>query len=179
MNTCIMVDIETLGAGPRAVVLTLGAVLFNDEETWGDFYRRLNYETQLRRHRREVDAMSLAFWAAQPPEVYRGAVLGNRAPLIADLAAFSEYVSAAGPMTEVWAHSPSFDLVILESLMRDEGVTVPWSYRDARDVRTLRAEAGLPRDWRPADLPGPEHNALADCLTQVAAVQECWRRLRP
>lgn len=178
MTTHVMLDIETLGTRPGCAVLSIGAVEFDPR---GDGERNSLYcdidAVDCQRFGLAIDADTVKWWMQQPDKARMAAVNGG-STLPAALGHLSAWLH---PMTKLrlWTNGINFDLPILEAAYRACGITVPWSYRDGRDVRTLMELAGL----TPADVPTieglVEHNALHDCLWQVKAVQMAFRRLNP
>lgn len=199
----IMIDIETLDTRPTAVVLSFAAVAFPDTEV-DPLYRALDVDQQLAVGR-TVSADTLAWWARQPDEA-RLAALAAPAPHLAGLGsrcgsspegawwaveqALSDLELLFGHhnVEAVWACPPTFDIAILESLYEDFGRSpVPWTWRQFRDVRTLREEAGVDGDHPPlsvADAPMTlaadhcvPHHPVWDCYRQIAVVREARRRM--
>jgi hypothetical protein len=69
-------------------------------------------------------------------------------------------------------------MTILGSLYEDFGIRVPWSFRDCRDVRTLKDLAQIEDDWAPSEsIPEMAHDPVYDCRWQIELVREARRRL--
>lgn len=171
-----MIDIESLGLGPRVVVLQIGAVLFGrDEITIGGFpeVNRFSVDLDLQSQidgGRKIDASTLMWWLTVAPEEARRRVFVERAPrpinaALADLSSFLRGVE------RVWARGPQFDLVNLESLYTDLGMGVPWSYRAVRDSRTLLEFAESAPDITLLEAEGPAHVGVADAAREAMQVQ--------
>lgn len=174
MNTHVMVDIETLGTACDAPILSIGAVAFDIEsgEISAKFYRAVDPSSALRRSR--PDGATLCWWMKQSDAAREAAFSGNS--LIAEaLAAFKLWYAGKFPTPPIWANGPSFDISILETAFRAEGMAAPWKYNAARCVRTIKAVAG---DIEMPTRSGVEHNALDDAIYQAACVCACWRALK-
>jgi len=172
-----MVDIETLDSGPRSVVLSVGAVKFTQEAgiVGGEFYDVLEIAEQLI-YERTISESTLLWWAGQNSEareeVFRSK--GRRAPwdVIKDLTKFLDGIHA------IWANSPSFDCVILDTLADDLSLPSPWHYWDLRDLRTARELVGSAgkTPWLGGDK-YPTHHPLGDCTNQVQLLRAARAKL--
>jgi DNA polymerase III epsilon subunit-like protein len=158
----VMVDIETLGLKPGSVILSIGACRFDEGGVSEErFYRPIDVFDSLMTGLK-VDEATVGFWRMQLPEA-RSALSPGR-PLRETLEAFAEYVKGV-PL--LWAKGPDFDLVLLDAACEAVGMKKPWSYRVARDVRTMLALA-------PSFGTVPEgtlaHHALSDAVYQATQV---------
>lgn len=181
----VMVDIETLDTGPDAVVLSIGAVAFDGKTPLKDLpqhYDRLMFQSQLDKGRK-VSASTLQWWMQQDHTAQQAAFLmGSETPPYSALTHLIGFISSR---TEggiegalMWANSPSFDLTILRSLAGDFFQTPPlWNFRNERDLRTLRATAGLRVAPGPADLGYVAHHPIGDCMAQIEVVRRCYANL--
>lgn len=178
MSREVMVDIETLDTRPSSVVLSVAAVEFNVLSSYeGHAYVVLDTAEQLGLGR-TVSQSTLLWWMNQSDEA-RGEAFtaaGHRRSVGNGLSMLAPLLSRAD---RVWAKGPQFDLVILESLYESVGQSHPWSYRAARDVRTMQDAVGP--DWSPqhelpmfADLPA--HHPLYDCMWQIEMVRAARAR---
>lgn len=174
----IMLDIETLGTEPQSVILAAAAQEFDDDGPVGDgVFVRFPVQPQLDKGR-TVSEATLRFWAEQNQKLFERMLnpqYVNIYRALADLEKYfqrhSDEVFAPVDPVVVWANSPNFDAVLMESLFRRFGFTIPWSHRDLRDVRTLRSLAAVKADWAPyTDIPGEPHDPLYDCRWQIALV---------
>jgi hypothetical protein len=178
-----MIDIETLDVKPSSVVLSIGAQFFTQElgpEGFASFYTVLELQEQLEVGR-TVSASTLEWWMRQDPRSRDAAFLATnygpgKASVVTALYELRAYLSGADV---IWAKPPSFDCVILQSLGEAFGVEMLEGFRDWRDVRTICAEAELPKDWRPDFMPaGVPHDPVYDACYQIHMVCEARRRLR-
>lgn len=172
----VMLDIETLDTKPSAVILSAAAVTFTEAEGVRDICR-VTFDLQEQFSRgRTVSQSTLLWWMEQSDDARAVAFTAvNRQPVEHALTRLFDF---ANGFTHYYANSPSFDMVLLGSLAYDFNKPVPWSYRDCRDVRTLRAVAEIESDWQPNEpITGPAHDPVTDCLWQIALVREAKARL--
>jgi len=168
-----MLDLETLGTGPDAVILTLGAVKFNpfdpDADIIEELYLKLDVDSQFDLGR-VADDSTIEWWGKQKPEVREEAFSSeNRVSLDFFTKKLNKFISGH---KHIWAQGPVFDIVILENLYKQLGQPAPWAYYAIRDSRTLFGALGDDRKSNRDQI----HNALADCIYQVKALQSAVAR---
>jgi len=168
----LMVDMETMAVTPDAVILTLGAVHFNP---WGNgygdkIYFRISIDDQDRLGR-FVDPATLDWWAKQDPAIMEEAFSDqDRIPLEEAMDRFHKF---AWGCDAFWSHGATFDLVMIENVLRQMGRPVPWNYWQLRDTRTL-----FDLGYDP-DMPtGSKHDALQDAIRQAVGVQNIYSKLK-
>lgn len=166
-ETCmasVMVDLETLGVGPRAPIASIGAVKMDFESgTLGDkFYRSIDITGYQNDPNFEIDYTTLKWWLAQGPSVIQSTFLGETVSLIRALADFSEFVS--NDRYEIWGNGSDFDNVILAYAYEAAGYKAPWSFSRNRCYRTMKnLGVGAAKPERMGD----HHNALDDAVFQA------------
>lgn len=169
----VMLDLETLSVKPDAVILTFGAVKFDSfskSPVTATMYARIDVDEQINLGR-SVDQGTLDWWSKQADDVREEALSdGNRISLEQFTADLNRFLVGAN---EIWSQGTVFDIVILENLYRQLGKPIPWQYYQIRDSRTLFQVHGDPREKNKAGL----HNALEDCISQAAALQEIYYNL--
>lgn len=165
----LMIDIETLGVTPDAVILTIGAQGFcpyTDRYTDATYYERLNLESQDNRH---LDEGTLAWWGKQSADAQEEALGdGNRLDIKDALEKLGKVI---WKHDEIWVNGLSFDIPILEHAFKQCGLSVPFKYWKTSDTRTvykLVPELGKT---------GNNHNALADCVNQIDLLQKAFKIL--
>lgn len=178
----IMIDIETLGTTPDSVVLEIAAYPFslNDELARGLPYHVVVSTTEQVKSGRRAALSCIEWWKHTSPDRLTELLTDRDAvPISAALDGLTNYVAGIRHCNDsigVWAHSPSFDLVMLEDCYRQLGRKPPWTYREQRDVRTWLLAHGA---QRPSDVLArgtEEHYALEDAVYQAQVVQEAlWR----
>lgn len=169
----VMVDIETAGSAPDAVILAIGAVTFGRDPGVEPepFFELLHMGQQVAKGR-SVDADTLAWWLQQRPEVRDAMFSGVRllfGDVLEELALWMARVNA----THIWCKGASFDFPILAHAYRQCGLNKPWDFRCEHDARTLYQLAGI----QPVVPDGLQHDALADARAQAIAVVEALETL--
>ena len=164
----IMLDLETYATGPDAMVLSLGACFFNEEEVGDGIYLVLSREDQW--GKREINADTMKWWDQQSDKA-KEVLTAPQTPVKNALNCFTQFIElfADNPKdVEMWGNGSDFDNVILGTLYRDFEVERPWKYSNNRCYRTLK-NICLAHDSH--DLPereGTHHNALDDAIYQAA-----------
>lgn len=181
----VMIDIETLGTGGDAAVVQIAAVLF--EPVFGgkvrDGNQRFNCLVD------PSDAISLGanvtmstlkWWMDQDKETQRIFDWNHednanvpKASTEQALLWLCEWLPEATDhqwnQVRVWANGIVFDLGILQRHFERFGIIQPWTYNAAMDMRTVLKLTG---GWPKIDETGfTKHNALDDCMMQIAALQ--------
>lgn len=167
----VMLDLETMGAGPTAAIIAVGAVQFDPAAgTLGDeFYAVVDLQSSVAAGL-HIDPSTVLWWLRQSDEA-RAAVTEPGSPLADVLRDFAGWLPAGA---RVWGNGAGFDNVVLASAYRAVGMRTPWSYRDDRCYRTLRA---LNPDVEYARS-GTAHNALHDARSQARHALELLAYLR-
>jgi len=179
----VMIDIESLGTKPGAVVASIGAIAF--EPTYADPIGRSCSSTidiaDAQARGLTIDGDTLAWWMRQSEEA-RASTFKGEWHLDEALLHLSKFVDetrafSTEGVVRIWAHSPSFDVALLEAAYKVVGLKAPWNFREPRDTRTLFDLAGLDFKAFPAEAGAIEHDALSDARHQVRAVVESYRLL--
>ena len=177
----LMVDLETMGNGPHAPVISIGAVFFdpNTGETGEEFSVNISLESSMR-YRARPDASTILWWMEQSEEA-RKSLTSNTQELPTALSWLSEFIikNANHKFVQVWGNGASFDCVILRNSYSLTGQPVPWQWWNDRDVRTI-VELGKVIGFDPKrDMPfkGTRHNALDDAIHQAKYVSAIWKRV--
>lgn len=187
MTKHCMIDFETLGLGENAVLLALGACVFDPmTDTIGaTFYAGIDPRTQ---PGRDIDASTVVWWLKQdqaardkithavaladtleqgiPDDMDDDAIddlYKNAAHSIHNAArAFTGWFDTLGDDVLVWTNG-AVDHAWLQSMMDYCGYKNPVKFWNQRDYRTLK---GLYPDVK-ADDYGQAHNALDDAIKQA------------
>ncbi|EEW8443644.1 ATPase [Escherichia coli] len=177
----LMVDLEAMGNGPYAPVISIGAVFFdpNTGETGEEFSVNISLESSMR-YRARPDASTILWWMEQSEEA-RKSLTSNTQELSTALSWLSEFIikNANHKLVQVWGNGASFDCVILRNSYSLTGQPVPWQWWNDRDVRTI-VELGKVIGFDPKrDMPfkGTRHNALDDAIHQAKYVSAIWKKL--
>jgi hypothetical protein len=187
-NVDSMIDIETLSTEPNAVILSIGAVLFDpyaantaEELSEYTYYQNVTVKSQVHR---DVSESTQQWWKEQSPEAWE-ALQDNQIPLVKALESLHHFHNTRTgnklpKAHRVWAHSPSFDCIILSTAYDyyKKFFRFPVPFYNWRDTRTILDAAYPPGDeTRPDIRVGTHHNALDDCISQALMVQDAHRAL--
>lgn len=168
--TDIMIDIEGLGTGPDATILTIAAQEFDPlvRDSFGvGLYVRVDLESQ---QDRQIEQGTLEWWATQPAVVRDDTFSEqDREPLRDALAKLHRMIWHA---RRVWAQGPTYDMTILEHAYKSLGMPLPWKYYSVRDSRTLFGLVPSLEKY-PAS-----HHALEDCRRQVRLLWDSLEYLK-
>lgn len=163
MTTHLMLDIETLGTRPGALILSAALVRFNDEA-----HTSVNLSIpEQQTLGMEIDPATAEWWRNQDPMAWQMATQ-NAIPVAAALAHLSAWYAwaAGGADALIWCHGATFDAPLLEALYRRADLVAPWRFWEVRDTRTLYDLASV--NVKDYAVP-PPHVALNDAIRQVRA----------
>lgn len=182
----LMIDLETLGAGPDAAIVEIGFCAFElgpraDEGALGGRSWSLYVDADdcVRRGLR-IDAAAVRWWMdqsalarqriAHPPEPPQ--------PLEEALGDLAAIVEGLGKLDGIWSHGAAFDQPVLASAFRACGLLLPWKYWQGFDTRTVFF---LCEQLLGAKPPRPEsgvkHSAGDDAIAQTLWVQRAYAAL--
>lgn len=178
----LMIDIETLGDKPGAVIVQIAAAFFDPMtgEVGETFTRNVDIESSFK-YGFEVTGGTLKFWLSELAKDVPAWVTDEGAHIVDvlnDLRSFifmhhNLYVpEGVNKRIKVWANSPRFDCEILRSAYEKAGAKAPWEYFNEIDVRTL---VDIGRRVFKIDPKGEikndsAHDALDDVLHQIKYV---------
>lgn len=171
MNEHVMVDLETLGLGSRAIVVSIGAVRFNIEtgKEIGRFYRTLSvYEQE--KVGRTMEAKTVLWWMYQS-DAARNALMTKPAYVVDALADFARFLGAAEGL---WGNGVVADNLWLGTLYDDFGLRRPWTYKQDRCFRTMKEM--FPVDMEPMQT--TEHHALDDAVYQYKWLMKIMEKIK-
>lgn len=174
----VMIDIETLSTENDAAIIAIGAVEFDLDSILQQKLWLIN--PQLASGRRDVS--TLEWWAKQRGdnpdlgEIWGGILYENvvAGELFNWLTPFKVYRNDQPRSAHwVWAGPSTFDLSILKTWYRSQGMLLPWNFRQERDLTTLsRLADELGIDYSGEAFEGFEaHNPLSDCIKQARRCQ--------
>ena len=168
MSSHLMVDIEGLGTGPDAAILTIAAQSFDPFATGyhnRHYYARITLESQ---ENRRIQDDTLAWWATQPEAQKEAFAEDNRIPLDQSL---DELYRLAWQHDYIWAQGPTYDVNILEHAYKSYNKTQPWQFYRIRDSRTVLSL------WPGRPVPPTSHHALEDTRKQIDILQQTLKHL--
>lgn len=173
-----MIDLETMGLGSTAAIIQVGAVVFEPlgEGIIGQPFKQTVTMQSCIALGMTSDQGTKMFWQQRGREGKPSALHEAGLSIQETLKAFDAWYMSQEKWADlgVWSNGAVFDIPILETAYRLCGLTQPWHYRKPRDQRTL-VELAQSVGWSKPDLPEPSHDALEDCIRQVAEVQGATR----
>jgi hypothetical protein len=174
----IMLDLETLGNGPTAAIIAIGAVKFDPEHhiiSQNEFYTLVDART-CQEYGLTIDASTVEWWAQQSEESRSILWDKSRVGLYAALIAFNKFLVGGGVEWDelaIWGNGSTFDNVILRNAYHCTCLPRPWS--DWQDFCFRTMKKMFPIDYKPD---GIKHNALDDAKNQARWLCEIFRRIR-
>lgn len=161
----IVLDLETMGNGPDAAIVAIGAVAFDiaAKEICKRFYTVVSLESAVEAGG-VMDASTVLWWMQQSDEA-RAALAEPGAHIVEALSQFSAWAASVAPCEElrVWGNGAAFDNVILTSAYRRIGKSRPWSPWNDRCYRTVKMQYPHIKIHRI----GVCHNAVDDAESQA------------
>ncbi|HAX1979531.1 TPA: 3'-5' exoribonuclease [Escherichia coli] len=182
----LMIDTETLGTGPDAVIFAIGAVFFDPfTGKLGKQFEKYIDPVDSERNGGTVNASTALWWAGESAEA-RACLLNAEGTELAAVTEFLAFISrnmqdeTLGKALTVWCKGASFDFPILRSaIKRTAGEkSIPWRYWNERCMRPL-IDMAKSSGWRMPGRSGKEtiaHTALGDAIYQARVVSEIWQR---
>lgn len=142
----VMVDIETWGKGPHAMIVAIGAVKFDPTGPLGHGLDQFYVAIDPRKDNNVgiMDAKTMMFWMDPKQnearewwfkeiEAYGDATVD----IYSALQGFTDWYGKKSMPT--WGNGAGFDPVILESSFNRAALEPPWDFRDVRCYRTFKA----------------------------------------
>lgn len=166
----VMVDLETMGTGSSAAIVSIGAVKFTEGGVQSDtFYRTVHLSSSMEAGM-TVDASTVMWWITQT-EAARKALDFLPVPLQDALLSFKAWCPADA---KLWGNGATFDNVILSNAYKLCSITPPWKFYNDRCFRTLK---NLYPDVPHPERVGTAHNALDDAQYQAQHAVEILRSI--
>jgi 3' exoribonuclease, RNase T-like len=165
----IMIDFETLDTGSDCVVISLGACLFDIQKKSipSTFYMAADVQEQLNKGRK-VSADTIRWWMQQEGAAKH--VFNEKAkPMDEVLKTFVYWLNSVSQKKErkIWGNGSTFDVSILENLLRMYNFEIPWNYNAVMDLRTFKRFVGKGDQIPKAKV---AHHALEDAIVQAQYV---------
>jgi hypothetical protein len=177
----VMADIETLGTGSDAAILSIAAVKFDVKanrvfsDPGNTFYRVIDLKSALEAGG-TVEADTFYWWMEQGHAARTACARGKNIHINEALSSFLDWFPSGATL---WSNGSDFDKPIIESAMRRSHITPPWAYYKGRDMRTLKATIlYLDLEISERDFSGTKHNALDDSINQAHYVVDAHTTLR-
>lgn len=162
MKRNCMLDLETMDTRPTAIVLSIGAVLFDKDGIGETFYTTINIEDCLS-HGLTLSHGTFEWWMSQPTEA-RKALFDNPVTLKEALLNFRRFLASHTELAKLkmWGNGSDFDNAILQNAYGKLGEKAPWDFWNNRCYRTMTSVTKLR-----ANVKGTKHNALDDAMAQA------------
>lgn len=159
----VMIDLETMGNGPDAAIIAIGAVEFDVEnrEIGERFYTVIDLDSAVDAGG-VMDASTVLWWMKQSEEA-RSAFAGGGEHIATALQQFAAWMANRGDDVRVWGNGASFDNVVLATAYRRSRINLPWKYWNDRCYRTMKSLAPGVKMQRS----GTKHNAEDDAESQA------------
>lgn len=176
MSNHVMIDCETLSVEPNAVILTIGAVLFDPRST-GIIDRieiRPTIEDQTDIYCRDISESTVKWWSQQSESAIEEA-MGDRGR-VSFREAMETLYKFCWQRDKIWANGSIFDVVLVENAFKDLKMNAPWQFWNVRDCRTIYDLAGV-------SLKDPKygtrttHKAVEDAEHQALVIQDAYKKL--
>lgn len=162
----VMLDLETMGTGSMAAIVAVGAVRFDHDSILSRFYAVVDLQSSMALGL-NLDASTVMWWLNQSKEA-REELLKEPVHINQVLGRFSAWV---GEDPVVWGNGVTFDNVILSNAYELASIRRPWSYKNDRCYRTLKA--GYPEV--PYVDEGIYHKAVDDAENQALTLINCLK----
>lgn len=161
----VMIDLETFGTGPNAVIVAIGAVLFDFEkpnvmEKW---YQVVDPSSGVALGL-TMTPETILWWLKQSDEA-RSMFKAPGMDLPTSLHLFDAWIREHDPVG-VWGNGSDFDNVIMASAYKAAGRSLPWKYYKNMCFRTMKNlfKVEVPRA-------GTHHNAVDDAMYQMEVLK--------
>lgn len=160
MKNHIMLDLETLGVRPGSIILSIGAVRFDENGIEDSFIHIIDPENSVK-YGLTMDVSTVRWWINQSDAAKKEISTLNACPLKTVLKAFSEWLN---PDDKIWGNGANFDNVLLRCAFNAVDLRAPWPFWNDRCFRTVKelfpqVEKGI--------FEGTKHSAINDAIHQA------------
>ncbi|MDQ3023439.1 MAG: 3'-5' exoribonuclease [bacterium] len=170
MTPNIMLDLETLGVGNDAAILSIGAVKFTDVEITDRFHVVVDPGSS-QDAGLKIEAETIMWWLSEERAEARASLFEHQmVDLPSALVGFTTWVGGDGP---IWGNGSTFDNVILRSAYRQLQLDYPGPFHQDYCYRTVKSLAPHIKLERY----GLHHNAVDDAESQAKHLQEILMHL--
>lgn len=168
--THVMVDLETVGTGPNALIISIGAVKFDPlklEDPTDSFHVGIDLSSlPTTAYGFDIEPGTVGWWL-HPERAAGRAALNEvaKTDIGSALDGFALWLGAGAH--RIWGNGASFDNVILRNAYDKLGLEAPWAFWNDRCYRTFK---NLAKELKLERI-GAHHSALDDALSQAAHLQ--------
>lgn len=171
----VMIDLETLATTRNAVVLSIGATIFDPTKKGmiDTLELKVDIEEQTEVYNRFVSEDTLKWWSTQSPEAILEAMGDeDRVPYKEAIDRLRKFCWGA---ERVWSNGSIFDVIIVEDCLNDLELPSAWQFYNVRDCRTIYELAGV--NLKDAKYQTKTtHKALDDAIHQTVVLQDAYRK---
>lgn len=166
----IMLDIETLGTGRDAAIVSIGACRFDPTtgEIGATFHKKIKFDNAIG----SIDAKTVLWWFEQEDEARKALLEGTRYDIDYALSEFRKFCGDS-ELEGLWSNGPTFDEMIMRDAYARRNQYWPVSFRTSRCVRTL-SMLGRDLGIEYPKFEGVKHDALADAIAQAKFVSKIY-----
>lgn len=168
-----MLDLESFGNGKNACVVQIGACYF--DRVSGEIGKTFKVNVDARssvESGADMDADTVYWWLSQSREAIDSVTSDPKLTIVDSFNQLNAFLINA---ESVWSHA-TFDFVIVQETFKRLGIKPTFSFRTARDIRTLVNLANITVSKTPRE--GLHHDALEDCKHQVKYCVEAMNKLK-
>lgn len=160
----IMIDLETFDTSPTSLILSIGAVEFDESGLGETFHVHVEPESCLEAGL-TIGPRTVFWWMEQSEEARMKIVTAQRIQLRSALAQLADKFDWQGK--KVWCNGASFDFPILKYAYEKLGLRLPWQYWNEHDYRTMKniVPKHVFADCKVEAT--VSHDALADAISQA------------
>lgn len=174
MTRHCMIDIETLGTDPRAIVLSaaVGEFFVNDDNgniQVGEIISTVFPIDPQVQAGRTLSESTLRWWLDQDPAIFKRSICKELNNLSPSIKSKIELVSGFIQKAHLWGNSSTFDNVIMRSLAKDFNVSILAPYQKERCYRTIVAT--FDPDKHLAVKKENAHDPVADVAYQIGYLE--------
>lgn len=167
----IMLDFETLAKSADAVIISIGAVRFDDERIYDSFYRIVDPESCIK-YGMKIDPKTIEWWQKQSPEA-KAEFENNEGESIREVLRDFRVWIVSPPFSsandyQIWGNGAAFDNVLLHTALALTNVQ-ELNYTKDRCYRTMNASFGKFIDS--PQRTGVYHKAVDDAFYQAKKLQ--------
>lgn len=155
-----MIDLETIDNKPTSAIASIGAVMFDEDGMYSEFYLVVDTESSLKLGLTKSEG-TLTWWSKQSEQarsIFDAAT--PKADIRDALLAFSKWFKDSGGLY-LWGNGAAFDNAIMSVAYGLAGLEQPWGYSNDRCFRTIKHKGKM------ENRQGTYHNALDDAKTQA------------
>lgn len=161
-----MLDIETLGNKPNSIIISLSAVVFDDDFNEVDCFNENLNINQSKLYGFETTESTLDWWKNQSLEAFKMSTI-NQKDVYSTLYDFANFVNINN-IDFVYGNSVSFDCVLLNCYFDRLQIERPWGFWQERCFRTFKNTF----QFSEVEFKGIPHFSLDDCRYQIEQLKK-------